>query len=321
MARNSIPQPDVPLFNQAGGISKDWYDYLLSVKSTAGSSTADLQALRDAIAIKQPLNGNLSYASQISAPGLIARTTAGPWLPRTLAPPVAGMVIADPSGDLGDPTFSLANDLAALEGLATTGYASRIGTDTWAVRNMLGTASRLTVTNNAGIAGDSVFDISPAYVGQASITTLGTIATGVWNGTTIAVANGGTGSTTAPGALTNLGVTTGTYTPTAAGIANITALAVYSAVWIRVGDVVIVSGLVDVDPTAVGVTQFSLTLPVASNFGSGVQASGLTNCGQDPERAGTVNAIASTSLVLVGFTAGSGVNATSAYQFIYRVIP
>jgi hypothetical protein len=48
--------------------------------------------------------------------------------------------------------------------------------------------------------------ISASYPGQTSITTLGTITTGVWTGTAIAVANGGTGATTAAGARTNLGV-------------------------------------------------------------------------------------------------------------------
>jgi hypothetical protein len=61
-----------------------------------------------------------------------------------------------------------------------------------------GTAARITI--NA----DTV-DIASTYVGQTSITTLGTIGTGTWNGTTIAVANGGTGNTT----LTSLGVVFG----------------------------------------------------------------------------------------------------------------
>jgi hypothetical protein len=63
--------------------------------------------------------------------------------------------------------------------------------------NVVGTADRI-VSN-----GDSI-DIASTYVGQSSITTLGTIATGVWNGTAIAIANGGTGSTSASGARTAL---------------------------------------------------------------------------------------------------------------------
>ena len=46
------------------------------------------------------------------------------------------------------------------------------------------------------------------YTGDDSITTVGTITAGTWNGTSIAVANGGTGATTAAGARTNLGATT-----------------------------------------------------------------------------------------------------------------
>jgi len=46
--------------------------------------------------------------------------------------------------------------------------------------------------------------ISDTYPGQTSITTLGTIATGVWNGTDIAVADGGTGASDATTARANL---------------------------------------------------------------------------------------------------------------------
>lgn len=60
------------------------------------------------------------------------------------------------------------------------------------------------------------------YLGDDSITTLGTITTGTWNGTTIAVANGGTGATTASDARTNLASTTSgtTSTPVLARIAK-----------------------------------------------------------------------------------------------------
>lgn len=51
--------------------------------------------------------------------------------------------------------------------------------------------------------------IETTWIGSTNITTLGTITTGTWNGTTIAVANGGTGATTAANARTNLGLAIG----------------------------------------------------------------------------------------------------------------
>jgi len=62
------------------------------------------------------------------------------------------------------------------------------------------------------------------YSGDDSIVTVGTISAGVWNGTTIALANGGTGSTTASGARTALGVAIGSdvqaYSATLATVAG-----------------------------------------------------------------------------------------------------
>jgi hypothetical protein len=64
--------------------------------------------------------------------------------------------------------------------------------------NVVGTADRISVSADA-------VNIASTYVGQTSITTLGTITTGVWNGTDVAVAAGGTGASTAAGARSNLG--------------------------------------------------------------------------------------------------------------------
>lgn len=53
------------------------------------------------------------------------------------------------------------------------------------VTSVTGTSNRITSTGGA----TPIIDISGSYVGQSSITTLGTITTGVWNGTSIANAN------------------------------------------------------------------------------------------------------------------------------------
>jgi hypothetical protein len=51
-------------------------------------------------------------------------------------------------------------------------------------------------TNRISVSGAGV-DIDAAYVGQTSITTLGTVSTGTWNATAIGVTKGGTGLTAA----------------------------------------------------------------------------------------------------------------------------
>ena len=79
-------------------------------------------------------------------------------------------------------------------------------------------------SNRTAITADAI-DISANYVGQSSITTLGTITTGVWNGTDVAVADGGTGASDATTARTNLGIktTAGAPTTTAATLARVAA--------------------------------------------------------------------------------------------------
>jgi len=76
--------------------------------------------------------------------------------------------------------FSGAGQISAGNGLTKTGNTI----------DAVGTANRISVTANA-------IDIASTYVGQSSITTLGTIATGTWNADTIGVAYGGTGITSA----------------------------------------------------------------------------------------------------------------------------
>lgn len=69
--------------------------------------------------------------------------------------------------------------------------------------NVVGTSNRIDVSSNA-------VNISTSYVGQTSITTLGTVTTGTWNGSSIAVGYGGTGTST--GSITGTGSLTFTST-------------------------------------------------------------------------------------------------------------
>jgi len=59
------------------------------------------------------------------------------------------------------------------------------------------------VADRTAITGDAV-DIASTYVGQSSITTLGTIGTGTWEATDVGIAHGGTNASSESGARTNL---------------------------------------------------------------------------------------------------------------------
>ena len=102
--------------------------------------------------------------------------------------------------DLVFAQFSGAGQIEAGDGLTKSGNTI----------NAVGTTGRITVTSDA-------IDIADTYVGQSTITTLGTITTGTWNGTTIGVPNGGTGATTLTGYLVGNGTSAVTASATIAG--------------------------------------------------------------------------------------------------------
>ena len=85
--------------------------------------------------------------------------------------------------------------------------------------NVIGTADKITVNAND-------VTIASTYIGQTSITTLGTIGTGTWQGTDVGVAHGGTGASS----LTDGGVLLGS------GTGAVTAMAVLADSEMIVGD-------------------------------------------------------------------------------------
>jgi hypothetical protein len=131
----------------------------------------------------------------------------------------SGTIVLTRASDFNTPTEIAGGDFLFVTGgtsYDSTGWVQTeivgtVGTDTIAFSQFSGvgsftagngldlTGSEFSVvgtTNRISVSGSGV-DIASTYVGQTSITTLGTIGTGTWNGTEIGVAYGGTGLTTA----------------------------------------------------------------------------------------------------------------------------
>lgn len=112
---------------------------------------------------------------------------------------------------------------------------------------------------------------------NSSLTSVGTITTGVWNGTPVPVANGGTGAATAANARTNLGLGTGAdiqYNSLGLGVAPSTTPGQLNATD------VILTGDLTIDDETKGIRSENNTL-VATVKNTGVRFSGI-GVGVDP---------------------------------------
>lgn len=120
------------------------------------------------------LANDLLAVENLSTSGSAHRIAADTWAVRTLTGPAAGVSVTNGDGVAGNPTIALANDLAAVEGLSTSGSAHRIGTDSWAVRTLQGTSGRITVTNGNGVSGDPTINIPTTLIDSGTYTPTGT---------------------------------------------------------------------------------------------------------------------------------------------------
>lgn len=101
--------------------------------------------------------------------------------------------------------FSGAGQIDAGDGLVKNGN----------VLDVQGTADRI-------VANVDSIDIASTYAGQTSINTLGTITTGTWNGTAVAITSGGTGASSLAAAQANLDIVTLTGSQTVTGTKTFT---------------------------------------------------------------------------------------------------
>ena len=176
----------------------------LGLKHQSASATAsanEVSLFADSLGDLSWLNGNLYLSKFITSSNTTNRSYTFPNNTGTIALTsdltvfVTSVTSTSPISSSGGATPDISISQATT---STNGYLSSIDWNTFnnkgsgTVTSVSGTLNR--ITSSGGTT--PIIDISTSYVGQTSITTLGTIGTGVWNGTTIAIANGGTGQIT-----------------------------------------------------------------------------------------------------------------------------
>jgi hypothetical protein len=130
-------------------------------------------------------------ANQITASGSTGAVTlaiaSNPILPGTAGFTLPSGNTAARAGAAGTMRFN--SQTSVFEATVDGATWATIETSLTGVTSVSGTANRITSTGGT----TPVIDISASYVGQSSITTLGTIGTGVWQGTVVGATYGGTG--------------------------------------------------------------------------------------------------------------------------------
>lgn len=111
------------------------------------------------------------------------------------------------------------------------------------------------------------------------------------------------------------------YTPTLTNVANVAASTAYLCYCARVGDVVIVFGKVDIDPTLTNtLTQIDLSLPIASNFAAEEDCGGMFSAGTVAGSEGRVYANTTDDRMRLEFVPTDVANRSFSFIAGYRVI-
>lgn len=124
--------------------------------------------------------------------------------------------------------------------------------------------------------------------------------------------------------LDSSGVVAGRWTPTATLGTNCAAATPGSAHYSRVGNIVHFSGRITIDPTATGFTALELSLPIASNFASVEDASGVFNAlgvtgAATTVDTGAIEASVADDRLVLNFITGDTANRAYHYCGSYEV--
>jgi len=122
--------------------------------------------------------------------------------------------------------------------------------------------------------------------------------------------------------IQSIGFSSGTiYTPTLTNAANLSASTAYSCQYFRIGNVVTVSGKVDVDPvTPATLTQLGISLPIASNFSAAEQCGGTAFASGIAGQGAAIRCDATNDRAEMVWIAGDITNQPMYFTFTYRII-
>ena len=113
---------------------------------------------------------------------------------------------------------------------------------------------------------------------------------------------------------------TGTWTPTLTNVTNLTASTAYLSTYLRAGSFAVGFGKADVDPTAAGLCQLGLSLPVASNFVNDFECAGVAFASGIAGQGAAVIADAANNRAEMNWIAVDTTNQPMFFIFGYRII-
>lgn len=192
---------------------------------------------------------------------------------------------------------------------ANTGQVSLNTDGTVSMSNLAGSGTRMVTVTSLGVFGTSTIG-NTLYSGDGSIASARTVTLGSNNLTFDASSSGdiaftlGSDATgdifyrNSGGVLTRRAIgstndvltvsgglpvwqapdyASGTYTPTLTNVTNISASTAYQCQYMRVGNVVTVSGKVDIDPTVAGAIRLGISLPLSSAVPNDFECAGVAS--------------------------------------------
>lgn len=148
--------------------------------------------------------------------------------------------------------------------------------------------------------------------------------TGDQNLSTLVVkANNLSDLTNASTARTNLGLASGTYTPTVSGARpNLDSVPTLTeAQYMQIGTIVTVSGRFNADATVAAVaTSFQISLPVASNIGAVEDVAGVAFCGNVAGMGASIEGDVANNVAKIFWVASDVASQDWSYTYSYQII-